>query len=422
MRQVTTEQTDERRTPSHIRLMIVPFVDLSAARDELGQQLRAATDRVLKSGRYILGPELEHFEEGFARYLGVKYCVGVGSGLDALHLALRAMGIGPGDEVIVPANTFVATWLAVSRAGALPVAVDIDPNTFNIDPNRVEAALSDRTKVLLPVHLYGHPADMTFLLELARRHDLKVLEDAAQAHGARWEGRSVGGLGDAAAWSFYPTKNLGALGDGGAVTTNDLHIARTVKLLRNYGSSRRYECETQGHNSRLDELQAAVLSVKLEWLDEWNSRRRNIATEYQRALYDCPVDLPTVAPGVEHVWHLFVIRTRHRELLQTHLASDGIESIVHYPVPPYSQGAYPSGTWRASELSVSDQIHREVLSIPIGPHMTPEQVRIVIEAIRRFDPHVRHIHHHLPAREMSSNSEPPNGAIPPNAKRKAEDG
>lgn len=366
--------------------MNVPFVDLRAAREELGEELLATIERVINSGSYILGPEVERFEEGFARYLGVKHCVGVGSGQDAIHLALRAMDVGPGDEVIVPANTFVATWLAVSRAGALPVAVDVDPRTFNLDPDRVEAALSDRTKVLLPVHMYGHPADMTSLLQLARRYGLKVLEDAAQAHGARWEGRSVGSLGDAGAWSFYPSKNLGALGDGGAVTTNDPDIARAVRTLRNYGSSRKYECETQGINSRLDELQAAVLSVKLERLDEWNGRRRVIAAEYLSALRDCPIKLPMAAPGAEHVWHLFVIRTRHRELLQAHLASQGIETLMHYPVPPYLQGAYPPGTWRGSAPRVSDQLHREVLSIPIGPHMTPEHVRLVVEAIRRFDP------------------------------------
>jgi dTDP-4-amino-4,6-dideoxygalactose transaminase len=370
--------------PGHA--MMVPFNNLKAASDELGEQLASAVERVMKSGWYILGPEVERFEDRFARYLGVRHCVGVASGLDALHLALRAMGIGEGDEVVVPGNTCVPTWLAISRAGALPVAVDPDPTTMVLGPERLEAAISDRTKALLPVHLYGHPADMTALLELAHRYDLRILEDAAQAHGARWRGLHVGGFGDAAAWSFYPTKNLGALGDGGAVTTNDPEIARTVRALRNYGESSKYRNDVQGFNSRLDELQAAVLSLKLELLDEWNARRGAIARRYASGLQDGAVELPLVAEGAEHAWHLFVVRSPERDRLQAHLTADGVQTLVHYPIAPYLQAAYPAGSWRGPALPISDRLQNEVLSLPIGPHLSPEQVETVIGSLQAFVP------------------------------------
>lgn len=364
--------------------MTVPFLDLRAASDDLGEQLVAAAERVIRSGWFILGPEVEHFEEQFASYLGVRHCVGVASGLDALHLALRAMGVGPGDEVIVPGNTYVATWLAVSQVGATPVAIDVDPKTFALDPQRLEGAISERTKAVLPVHLYGQPADMTAVMELARRYSLRVLEDAAQAHGARWQGRCVGGFGDAAAWSFYPTKNLGGLGDGGAVTTNDPELAKRIRMLRNYGSSAKYRNDIQGFNSRLDELQAAVLSVKLDRLDEWNARRAAVAAQYEAGLRDSSLGLPRVAAGAEHVWHLFVVRSPERDRLQAHLKAQGIQTLIHYPVPPYRQGAYPAGTWRGTDLAISDKLHAEVLSLPIGPHLLPEQVAAVIESLRAF--------------------------------------
>jgi dTDP-4-amino-4,6-dideoxygalactose transaminase len=294
------------------------------------------------------------------------------------------MGIGPGDEVIVPGNTYVATWLAVSHVGATPVAVEPDPTSFALDPLLIEAAISARTKAVLPVHLYGHPADMTAVVEVAHGHGLRVLEDCAQAHGARWQGRRVGGFGDAAAWSFYPTKNLGALGDAGAITTNDPEIAERVRLLRNYGASLKYRSDIQGYNSRLDELQAAVLSVKLDRLDEWNARRAAVAAQYRASLRDSALVLPQVAPGAEHVWHLFVVRSRQRDRLQAHLTAQNIQTLVHYPVPPYRQGAYPVGTWRGPGLPLSDRLHDEVLSLPVGPHLLPDQVAAVIEAVRAF--------------------------------------
>jgi dTDP-4-amino-4,6-dideoxygalactose transaminase len=365
---------------------MVPFNNLKAASDELGDQLVSTVERVMKSGWYILGPEVERFEERFARYLGVRHCVGVASGLDALHLALRAMGIGAGDEVIVPGNTCVPTWLAISQAGALPVAVDPDPTTLVLGPERLEAEISERTKALLPVHLYGHPADMTALSDLARRYDLRILEDAAQAHGARWRGRHMGGFGDAAAWSFYPTKNLGGLGDGGAVTTNDPEIAQTVRALRNYGESSKYRNEVQGFNSRLDELQAAVLSLKLEVLDEWNARRAAIAGRYRSGLRGTAVELPRVAEGAEHAWHLFVVRSPDRKQLQAHLTANGVQTLVHYPMAPYRQAAYPVGSWRGPALPISDRLQDEVLSLPIGPHLTPEQVETVVGALQAFVP------------------------------------
>ena len=293
----------------------IPFFDVSAATRELRTELDDAWRRVLTSGRYILGPEVEAFEAEFARYVGCRYCVGVGNGLDALRLALLALGVKPGDEVLVPGNTFVATWLAVSQVGAKPVPVEPDEASFNMSPHAAANAVTPRTVGILPVHLYGNPADMDGLMDVARRHGLLVLEDAAQAHGARYRGISVGGIGRAAAWSFYPTKNLGALGDGGAITTNDPNVAERARLLRNYGSRLKYEHEVKGYNSRLDELQAALLRVKLLHLDEWNERRRALASSYVEGLQGADVVLPTSEPWCDPVWHLFVIRSKRRDQL-----------------------------------------------------------------------------------------------------------
>ncbi|HKR64756.1 MAG TPA: DegT/DnrJ/EryC1/StrS family aminotransferase, partial [Thermoanaerobaculia bacterium] len=287
----------------------VPFLDLAAAYDELRDELDAAALRVLHSGWYILGPEVEAFEHEFASYCGARHCVGVGNGLDALQLMLTAAGIGAGDEVIVPANTYIATWLAVSRAGATPVPVEPDAATHNLDPAGVEAAITARTKAILAVHLYGQPADMTSLSAIAKRHALLLFEDAAQAHGATWHGARAGSLADAAAFSFYPGKNLGALGDAGAVTTNDAALADRVRLLRNYGSRVKYEHEVQGGNSRLDAVQAALLRVKLKRLDEWNDRRRVIARRYSSELANCP----HVLEGADPSWHLYVITSDRRD-------------------------------------------------------------------------------------------------------------
>lgn len=364
--------------------MTVPFLDLGAAYGELQAEMDAAMARVCSSGWFILGSETEAFEQEFAEYLGVRHCVGVGNGLDALHLALRAMGIGPGDEVIVPSNTFIATWLGVTHAGATPVPVEPDPYTYNLDADRIEAALTPRTRAILPVHLYGQPADMDPINQLAQDHGLLVLEDAAQAHGATYKGRKVGGLGDAAAWSFYPGKNLGALGDGGAITTDDDRLAERMRLLRNYGSEVKYRHETIGFNTRLDELQAAVLRVKLEHLDEWNGRRREIAATYSAELSGAELVCPFVPPWAEPVWHLFVVRTPERDDLQRHLQGKGIATLIHYPVPPHLQPAYEELRRSEGSLPISEAIHREVLSLPIGPHLTSAEAAAVVDAVRTF--------------------------------------
>lgn len=363
----------------------VPFLDLAAAHAELADELEDALARVLAGGRYVLGPEVEAFEERFAARLGVRHCVGVGCGLDALHLALEAMGVGPGDEVLVPATTYIATWLAVTRVGATVVPVEPRPDSGNIDPERLEAAVTPRTRAVVPVHLHGRPAEMDAIRAVAGRHGLLVLEDAAQAHGARHRGRPVGGLGDAAAWSFYPGKNLGALGDAGAVTTDDDALAGRLRRLRNYGSSRRYLHPERGHNSRLDELQAAVLSVKLDRLDEWNARRAAVADAYREELADAPVALPPGAGDDVHAWHVFAVRTPHRDALAAHLEDAGVETLSHYPVPPHLQGAYRDLGRGPGSLPVSEAIARETLSLPIGPHVAPGDVERVVAAVRGFD-------------------------------------
>lgn len=362
----------------------VPFLNMKAPYRELQAELDAAWRRVMESGWYILGSEVEAFEQEFADYVGVKYCVGVGNGLDALHLILRAYGIGAGDEVIVPANTYIASWLAVSYAGASPVAVEPLEQTCNLDPARLESAISPRTKAVMAVHLYGQTAEMDAICSIARRHGLKVIEDAAQAHGARFRGRQAGSLGDAAGWSFYPGKNLGALGDAGAVTTNDSALAEKVRTLRNYGSQMKYHNLYKGFNSRLDELQAALLRVKLKVLDEWNARRARAALRYLDGLQDCGLTLPFVPPGMEPNWHLFVVRSPHRDALQAHLKRQGIETLIHYPVPPYLQPAYREMGLAAGAFPITERIHREALSLPMGPHLTSEEVEAVIEAIRSF--------------------------------------
>ena len=362
----------------------VPFLDLRAAYEELKAEVDDAVSRVLGSGYYLLGKELEAFEKEFAEYLDVRHCVAVGSGLDALHLALRALGVGQGDEVLVPSNTYIATWLAVSYAGAVPVPVEPDERTYNIDPEKLEAAITDRTRAIIPVHLYGQPADMDPILEVARKHNLWVLEDAAQAHGASYKGKRVGGLGDIAGWSFYPGKNLGAFGDGGAVTTNNGEFADRVRVLRNYGSRTKYFNEVRGFNSRLDEIQAAVLRVKLKHLDGWNRRRLQIAELYRRELEGCDLILPYVPEWAEPAYHLFVVRSGQRDALHQYLETQGIGTLIHYPVPPHLQQAYCEIGLAAGTLPISERIHQEVLSLPIGPHVTEAQVETVTRAVCEF--------------------------------------
>jgi dTDP-4-amino-4,6-dideoxygalactose transaminase len=365
--------------------MSVPFLDLHASYIELRNELDAAYRKVAEGGWYILGEELEAFEQEFAAYCGVRHCIGVGNGLDAIHLILRAYGIGAGHEVIVPANTFIATWLAVSYAGASPVPVEPDPKTCNLDPERVAVAITTRTRAIIPVHLYGQPADMDAILAVARQHGLRVIEDAAQAHGAKYKGRRAGSLADAAAFSFYPGKNLGALGDGGAVSTDDEGLAERIKVLRNYGSRLKYENEVRGFNSRLDPLQAAFLRAKLTRLDQWNQRRRMAAASYCERLSGIPdLDLPCIQTGTESVWHLFVIRTPLRSQMQHQLHQAGIGTLVHYPVPPHLSGAYADSGWRRGDFPITERLARTVLSLPMGPHLSTAGVDEVANAIRKL--------------------------------------
>ncbi|AXK33370.1 DegT/DnrJ/EryC1/StrS family aminotransferase [Streptomyces armeniacus] len=364
--------------------MTIPFLDLRAAYVELRTEIDAAVRRVLDSGWYLFGPELEAFEAEFAAYCGAGHCVAVGSGIDALALTLRAQGVGPGDEVIVPANTFIASWLAVSASGAVPVPVEPDERTCNLDPARIEAAVTPRTKAVMPVHLYGQPADMSAVWEAADRHGLAVLEDAAQAQGARYHGRRVGSGRAPAAFSFYPGKNLGAMGDAGAVVTSDAALADRVRLLRNYGSRVKYEHEVKGTNSRLDDIQAAVLRVKLSRLDEWNARRAAVAARYLAGLADVDgLALPYTEPWAETSWHLFVVRTDRREVLRTALTDAGIGTLIHYPVPAHLSGAYAELAYPRGAFPLSERLSEEVLSLPNGPHMTDGAVDEVIASVRK---------------------------------------
>jgi dTDP-4-amino-4,6-dideoxygalactose transaminase len=359
----------------------IPFLDLGAINNNYRDALEAAFRRVLDSGWFIMGRELEAFEAEFAAYCGAQHCIGVGNGLEALHLILRAMEIGAGDEVIVPANTYIATWLAVSYAGATPVPVEPDPITFNIDPALIEAAITPRTKAIMVVHLYGQTADMDPINAIARAHGLKVIEDAAQAHGAHYKGRCSGALADAAGFSFYPGKNLGALGDGGAVTTNDDILANRIRILRNYGSQVKYHNEVKGYNSRLDELQAALLREKLKGLDSENKHRRRLAALYSELLKESGLVLPIAPEWSEPVWHLYIVRSRQRDALQRYLAAKGIGTMIHYPIPPHLQPAYSELGFSRGSFPISEAIHAEVLSLPMGPHLNENDVRAICVAI-----------------------------------------
>jgi dTDP-4-amino-4,6-dideoxygalactose transaminase len=362
--------------------MIVSFLNVKDSYLELREELDAAYHRVMNSSWYILGQEVEAFEQEFAAYCGTKYCVGVANGLDALHLILRAMEIGAGDEVIVPANTYIATWLAISYANATPVPVEPDEKTYNINPSLIEAAITERTKAILVVHLYGQPVDMDDINRIAKRYNLRVIEDAAQAHGAEYKGRRVGSLGDAAGFSFYPTKNLGAIGDGGAVTTNDGKLADKIRLLRNYGSRVKYENEIQGFNSRLDELQAAFLRVKLAFLDEWNTRRAIVAKQYLKHLGKTDsLILPFVPDFTHPAWHIFVVRHSQRDRLQQYLTQVGIGTLIHYPIPPHLSDAYRGNGWKIGDFPITEKLSQEILSLPMGAHMHNREIEIVIKAL-----------------------------------------
>lgn len=361
---------------------MIPFLDLKAPYLELKEEIDEAIARVVSSGWFIGGPEVDQFEAEYATYCGAAHAVGVANGLDALHLALRAMDVGPGDEVIVPSNTYIATWLAVSQCGATPVPVEPDARTFNIDPALIEAAITPRTKVILPVHLYGQPADMDPILAIARKHGLRVLEDGAQAHGARYKGQRLGAHGDVVAWSFYPGKNLGAMGDGGAVTTNDPQIADRLRVLRNYGSRVKYVNEVQGYNSRLDPLQAAILRVKLAHLDEWNARRTGIARRYQQGLLGSGLTLPHVPDWAEPVWHLYVVQHPQRNALQQALTHAGVGTLIHYPIAPHRQQAYAHAGWMQGSLPLAERMADQVLSLPMGPAITEADVNVVVQAVQ----------------------------------------
>lgn len=362
--------------------MKVEFLNLRRVNEPHEAAIRAAIERVIGSGWYILGEETAAFEREFADYCGVAHCIGVANGLDALHLILRAYEIGEGDEVIVPSNTFIATWLAVSQAGARVVPVEPDERTCNLDPERIEAAITPRTRAVMPVHLYGQPADMAPINRIARKHGLRVIEDAAQAHGARYRGRRVGALGDAAGFSFYPGKNLGALGDGGAITTDDDALAGTLRKLRNYGSSIKYRHEVAGLNSRLDELQSAILRSKLPHIDAENTRRGAAAATYLEALARLPLRLPHAHEDAEPVWHLFVVRTPDRDALQAHLRAQGIGTMIHYPLACHRQPAYSGERWPA--LPIAERMQSDVLSLPMAPYLSTADIRAVAESIRTF--------------------------------------
>ena len=361
----------------------IPFLDFSEIHRDIRVDLDRAYSRVMDSGWFIMGPELEAFETEFANYCGVKYCLGVGNGMDAIHLLLKAYGIGPGDEVIVPSNTFIATWLAVSQCGATPVPVEPIMSNFNIDSSRIEAAVTKRTKAIIPVHLYGQPSDMDSINQIASKYGLLVIEDAAQAQGAYYKNRRVGSLGNAAATSFYPGKNLGALGDGGAILTNDYSVMERVKELRNYGSQTKYVHDVAGYNSRLDELQASFLRVKLRYLDDWNERRRHVARRYDELLADLNLVLPTTIDDVVSVWHLYVIRSERRDALRNFLEREGISTVIHYPTPPHLQNCYK--TYNNFNLPIAERMANQVLSLPISPALNFDDVDYICKTLASFD-------------------------------------
>ncbi|HKQ53650.1 MAG TPA: DegT/DnrJ/EryC1/StrS family aminotransferase [Pyrinomonadaceae bacterium] len=364
--------------------MNVPFVDLQTQYRTIKEEIDAAVARVLESAAFILGSEVEAFEAAFAEYVGARFCVGVTNGTAAIQLALMACGVGAGDEVIVPANTFFASAEAVSTANATPVFVDADPVSYNIDVSQIERAITERTRAILPVHLYGQAADLDPIFEIAERHNLVVIEDAAQAHGARYKGRRVGALARAGCFSFYPGKNLGAYGEGGAVVTNDAEVARTLRLLRDHGSERKYRHEIVGYNFRLEGIQGAVLGVKLRHLDKWNALRREHAARYGELLNGSQLLLPRELPDREHVYHLYVVQTQARDALQQTLAEAGVQTGIHYPVPIHLQPAYAALGHKAGDFPEAERQAARVLSLPMFPELTEKQIMHVAETIREF--------------------------------------
>ena len=366
---------------------MIPFLDLKAINSQYRDELVDACTRVIDSGWYIGGSELEQFEQKFASYCGTEFAIGVANGLDALILTLRAwkeLGkLKDGDEVIVPSNTYIASILAISANNLTPILVEPCIDSFNIDPKKIETAITSRTKAILPVHLYGQLADMPTIMKIAKRHNLLVLEDSAQAHGASIDDKRAGSWGDASGFSFYPGKNLGALGDAGAITTNNEELANTLHALRNYGSHEKYKNLFKGINSRLDEIQAAMLSVKLSYLDDEIAHRREVANAYLEGIKNQAIILPTKENDSSHVWHVFVIRCELRDALQKYLAENGVQTLIHYPVPPHKQQAYEE--WNELSYPISEKIHAEVLSLPIGPTIRLEEIKIVIELCNKFN-------------------------------------
>ena len=364
--------------------MKVPFLDLKASIAEIQGALENAMLVSARSGQFIGGDSLEFFEQEFQSFVDSDYCIGVANGLDALVLSLKVLGIGPGDEVIVPSNTFIATWLAVTQCGAVVVPVEPYAETYNINTSLIEANITDRTKAIIPVHLYGQPADLDEVLMIAKKRDLYVIEDAAQAHGASYKGRKIGSHGDLVTWSFYPGKNLGALGDGGAITTDNKELAERLKVLRNYGSNERYVHSVLGLNSRLDSLQAAVLRVKLKYLKEWNQRRIRVASIYNDEFKGLPVTLPRVRSYNDPVWHLYCLRTKNRDQIRKGLESLGVETLIHYPIPPHLQSAYRFLNYTKGAFPLTETIASELISIPIGPSMSDLQVDHVVKSVREL--------------------------------------
>lgn len=361
---------------------MIKFLDLKRVTESFEPELTEAVKRVIDSGWYLLGNELKSFEEEFAEYCGTRFCAGVSNGLDALHLVLRAWKIGEGDEVIVPSNTYIATWLAVSMTGAKPIPVEPDIDTYCINPSLIENAITEKTKAIIPVHLYGRACEMDKIKEIAKKYNIKVLEDNAQAQGAKYKGKRTGNLGDAAAISFYPGKNIGALGDAGAVTTNDEELYNKIKYLRNYGSEKKYHNIEKGYNNRMDEIQAAILRVKLKRLDKDNGKRRQIAEYYSANITNKKIILPQSGEREGNVWHQYVIRCEERDRLQVYLYNNGIETMIHYPIPPHKQKAYKE--YGGLSLPISEKIHKEVLSLPIDVNMESGETKEICEAINKF--------------------------------------
>jgi dTDP-4-amino-4,6-dideoxygalactose transaminase len=362
---------------------VIKFLDLHLINEQYRNEIDNAIKHVLDSGYYLLAGNLEKFEDDFARYCQTNFAVGVGCGLDALSLIIKAYGFGRDDEIIVPANTYIASLLAISQNGCEPVLVEPDITTYNIHPDLIEEKITTRTKAIVAVHLYGQVCLLDKLKKIAQEHNLKIIEDACQAHGAVYTEKKAGSLGDAAAFSFYPSKNLGCLSDGGAVTTNDNKLAKKISALRNYGRTTRYQMEYQGTNSRLDEIQAAILSIKLKYLDRENERRKEIAAFYIKNIQNSNIILPVAKNYYSHVWHLFVIRCKNRQVLKNYLLDNGIETMIHYPIPPHKQKAYAS--WNNLSLPVTEKIHNEVLSLPINPVLRNSDIQKIVEVINGFE-------------------------------------